>query len=1125
MSLIDTGRVFEIYSIGDGLFMRRVIDSVAAMSNAGLLMQLVGLSMMIGLLIMGFRNVIHGGNKLDLGATFVSLILGFIMFGMTADVVIHDMNFAPGENDNPAYAVANVPFGVAATGYIVSGIGYELTLSMEQGYGLYAGGRSSLIEGGFGNTLEWINAMRMWEVPSFSDESGTVSNFKNNLASYMESCVKPAIEMNHLRLDWILSTKTLWTYGTAVGPGTGGIGYGSEYLMVEFEAADGTKATVTCNAGFQLLDAVRPSVFPAYADALALKNINMSTGGMDTAAKLNEAYAAIGFTTSQMQNLVVAELVGLSLENAIAGKTTSAALASQSKMMVEQAAMQRSIQWAAEETMFRRIMRPMMAFFESLMYALAPFMALAIGLGQFGLQTIGKYLMLSIWVVLWLPMLSIIELYQMTMMQHAVNAMMKGIEGHGAGAGVSIATADAVRASAIEWLGAGAAMAAFTPALTLAVVWGGAITASALAGQMRGGDTINEKMTTPDVAGTPAATGVQSNYGYSAGGGTAQSGSVIPSISMKQVSGTAISSTAAEQQANSQSVAKEVSQIMSSSMSATDRMAAMQGFRETGFTQAGVAAEVGKSREVANGTNAGATRTEAEGSTAASAVNTSAGGQFGIKVPIPGKGGSGNANNGGGGGGGDKGGVQLPGFMLGGEASNTDTNTRAGGHQTARGSTSSDTEKGNTSLKATNANGERIEDYIAKQASQDVSWAKQLQDSMKKSGTWQASQSASQAYQSAASSGNEFGSSEAKPANVVAQQAIEKGNGGAVVSALLGQQGGAAMMAIAKADLGNTIPPGQQKDVAAAALALSGHYDNRAADGWDTSSKGKGAHANALVGALSGDSQAQSSGFGSVGADAFKGVGGATTDPNFAAKNGITEAPSGPNFNAGALTDHVTSTLAAGSGADPSRHFTGANSNEVGGNPAAFAEGQGQVMLNNLSADGVDTVASAAEANEGSTQDAQQMQQRLEGAAEGTPLSISTALTGGAGNTMQQMAATSLGNGVGGSNSELEGHVAAAAAQYPNLSSDQHTVIGTAKAHNTADAFNALSKQQINAGAEAFDRLSPEQQAVTKPLISEYSGNQADVADLRAQADNLRSPPESNGSGGNVVIGVVNKAE
>jgi hypothetical protein len=81
------------------------------------------------------------------------------------------------------------------------------------------------------------------------------------------------------------------------------------------------------------------------------------------------------------------------------------------RLFVEQAAQQRNAQWAAEQTLFTRLVRPMMTFFEGLIFAITPLMAFPIALGPAGIAMTGKYLLFALWIQLWMPIMAIINLY------------------------------------------------------------------------------------------------------------------------------------------------------------------------------------------------------------------------------------------------------------------------------------------------------------------------------------------------------------------------------------------------------------------------------------------------------------------------------------------------------------------------------------------------------------------------------------------------------------------------------------------------------------------------------------------------------------------------------------------
>jgi conjugal transfer mating pair stabilization protein TraG len=164
-------------------------------------------------------------------------------------------------------------------------------------------------------------------------------------------------------------------------------------------------------------------------------------------------------------------------------------------VLVGQAREQRNAQWQAEGTLFMNIARPMMAFFEGFLYALAPFMALLLGLGQFGL--LAKYFLMFVWIQLWMPIMAVLNHYTQIIAQQKLSVLVNGdipltsIQGHLMGS------------SAInDWLATASVLVASTPAISLALLFGGAITMTHLAGRLQHGDHVNEQMVRPDVAQT-----------------------------------------------------------------------------------------------------------------------------------------------------------------------------------------------------------------------------------------------------------------------------------------------------------------------------------------------------------------------------------------------------------------------------------------------------------------------------------------------------------------------------------------------------------------------------------------------------------------------------------------------
>lgn len=564
-----TGREFEIYSIGDGLYMQRVLNGVAAMSNDGILLQLVAFGLLIGLLIMGVKNVMAGGMKLEIGTFLASFLLAVFLFGLRADVVVHDMSYVPGQKVQGDFTVANLPFGIAAIGSFVSTVGYTLTERMEQGYSIPAMAEMGMSRGGFGKILEWVNSIRLWELPTAETPSSRdLTLFQRNLTAYIRECTLPAVDMGHICLESVRAAQDPLSMHTSNC--TGGIGYGSHYRMVEFVTGFGggggsggkDTSTYTCNDAHQVLLNNAGTGEAGFYKALG-SVFPETVAAQSAQSTFAAAYESIGVASGHVQGVVLANAVGASLDRAMRSYEHRMSLTTLSEVMIEQASQQRLVQWAAEETMFRRIMRPMMAFFESLMYALAPFMALAVGLGTFGITTVFRYMMLTVWVSLWMPVLSVIQLFQITSVQHVVRALYDPMTGSDAMNPTSIAGAHLLRSEALEWMATGAALAAWTPAITMALVFSGAITASALAGKMQGQDTINEKLTAPDHVNAPPALQRGSMGEFQQVGGGKHGGASLPTLDW----GSAVSKTQASSAEANQSVSETFSNVTRTAIS------------------------------------------------------------------------------------------------------------------------------------------------------------------------------------------------------------------------------------------------------------------------------------------------------------------------------------------------------------------------------------------------------------------------------------------------------------------------------------------------------------------------------------------------------------------------------
>jgi conjugal transfer mating pair stabilization protein TraG len=122
-------------------------------------------------------------------------------------------------------------------------------------------------------------------------------------------------------------------------------------------------------------------------------------------------------------------------------------------------------------------------------------MAFTIALGPAGIAMTGKYLLFALWIQLWMPIMAIINLYlhmaiagDLDALQHTANLTLPSI--------LALYKLDFLLQ---DYLATGGMLAASTPAISLMLIYGSAITATHLAGRLQGGDTIDEKITSPNL--------------------------------------------------------------------------------------------------------------------------------------------------------------------------------------------------------------------------------------------------------------------------------------------------------------------------------------------------------------------------------------------------------------------------------------------------------------------------------------------------------------------------------------------------------------------------------------------------------------------------------------------------
>ncbi|WP_295580397.1 conjugal transfer protein TraG N-terminal domain-containing protein [uncultured Lamprocystis sp.] len=389
--------------------------------------------------------------------------------------------------------VDNVPLGPAAIGGLMSGIGYGVTKLFEQAFAT-----PTLTEYGFAAPLHILQGVRRTTLSMTALGAANAptagADMARTFVNYLSECTLYGFNNGTRSADDLLRNPN---WQTALG---------STLVVPTTELwIGGTPVTKECpdawtDLSHYLTTQYVPKLQASVAATLRIANPN------DVPGAVNSALDALAGTGVGAQNYMVMATAAAMLPYARAANKR-ALLQGADAAAIEQAAQQRNTQWASEERLFSRIVRPMMTFFEAFLYAVSPLMVFAIGLGPTGIGMVGKYLLFGLWIQLWQPILAIINLYIIMAVKFKMDALQDVALGNTPLP--SILANWKLDFILSDYLGVGGMLAASTPAISLMLIYGSAITATHLAGRLQGGDHINEKIASPDVANPAAALNMQ----------------------------------------------------------------------------------------------------------------------------------------------------------------------------------------------------------------------------------------------------------------------------------------------------------------------------------------------------------------------------------------------------------------------------------------------------------------------------------------------------------------------------------------------------------------------------------------------------------------------------------------
>ena len=380
---------FTIYSIGDSAYLAQVLNALAMICGTGSFKTLVAIGGVIGLLVMGVQCIMTGTRQFNIHQTLVGMMAYMIMFGPSCTVLIEDAY------NGTVRPVANVPIGPAVAGSMISNIGYGITDLFEQAY-------NDDITLTRKNTVEAMKALGELRsiaadnsiIEAASASLGSDVNLQLSIDNYFRECTMTGITLGTTTASQIYNQ------------GIDGLRFDSNVYGTQVWLPSHVGEFMTCTAAWQPL---KTAIDTAFRDPRTIRSVNRLLGIQtangavsDNFDELDNVYDMLTGAGQSASNYVKTAVLERLYEQAAAG-TYRDLNDLASAVMVSTAIEQRNTQWAAEQSMFLTTMRPLMAFFEAFLYAITPLMAMLMMMGAFGMQLIGKYFQLTVWLQLWFP--------------------------------------------------------------------------------------------------------------------------------------------------------------------------------------------------------------------------------------------------------------------------------------------------------------------------------------------------------------------------------------------------------------------------------------------------------------------------------------------------------------------------------------------------------------------------------------------------------------------------------------------------------------------------------------------------------------------------------------------------
>lgn len=442
------GDAWQINVFGNGEVMYNIMNALALIANTKVYSSLLLIVALIGFMIMVLKSSLDPKNMPKiLGYVFAAYFVSYFMVQVRAPVMVHD------EVSNYTQIIENVPSIVALPSSLISQAGFQITNLVESSFS--TPGTLQLGAGAFdlGNSL-----LRATTQARILDPE-----LRQNMDKYIQACALPLLASGQVNSYEVLKSNDLWSELRNDNKGM------TVRMQERDDQGNPSSSLVQCPTAYDAITATLLS------DA-TISRIYSSTGALGIDGNINVVGDAVGSVFKWMSGdsleygggMYARQAAAISLMkgsfSSMAAQTNNNAL--MSGLNMEQSLHAQRTSWYTAAVFFKEMIGYIYSVLQVFVFALVPVLMVAALIPGFGGAMLKNYAQVLIWLILWQPLLAIVNFISASFSQQGLSDMLSS------GGGLTLENTIAVTEQSINFSTAAGFMATLVPMISWGLVKG-----------------------------------------------------------------------------------------------------------------------------------------------------------------------------------------------------------------------------------------------------------------------------------------------------------------------------------------------------------------------------------------------------------------------------------------------------------------------------------------------------------------------------------------------------------------------------------------------------------------------------------------------------------------------------